>query len=237
MCLYPRLIRNPKYRQNKKNGGNVPILKDKRALWVPVGCQKCMECAKQRANNWSIRLQEEIKTNRTGKFVTLTFSEETLIELNEEIKDLQGYERENEIATLAVKRFRERWRKQKKYSLRYWLVTELGQKNTERIHLHGIIFDNDVQEIKRSWEQYGEVWIGGYVNERTINYITKYVTKPDPIHLEYRPVVFTSNGMGAKYIGTINNRLNTYKGKETNEMYTCRNGVKKTYRATREKTR
>ena len=35
MCLYPRLARNKKYTSNKKNGGNIPKVKDKRVLSVP----------------------------------------------------------------------------------------------------------------------------------------------------------------------------------------------------------
>jgi hypothetical protein len=51
MCLYPKFIRNRKYTVTKKNGGNVPEVKDKRALMVPVGCGKCIECKKQKARN------------------------------------------------------------------------------------------------------------------------------------------------------------------------------------------
>ena len=51
MCLYPRLLNNPKYRANKKNGGEIPQLKDKRTLLVPVGCGNCIECRKQKKEN------------------------------------------------------------------------------------------------------------------------------------------------------------------------------------------
>ena len=37
-----------KYEPNKKNGGNVPPLNDERTLYVPVGCQNCIECDKQK---------------------------------------------------------------------------------------------------------------------------------------------------------------------------------------------
>ena len=43
MCLYPRLIKNPKYKPNKKNGGRVPPILDSRVLAVPIGCGKCLE--------------------------------------------------------------------------------------------------------------------------------------------------------------------------------------------------
>ena len=42
---------------------------------------------------------------------------------------------EDGIATLAVRRFLERWRKKYKKSVKHWFVTELGGKFTERIHL------------------------------------------------------------------------------------------------------
>ena len=53
---------------------------------------------------------------KNGKFVTLTFSEESLVELGEDknINTLNGYNLDNGIATLAVRRFLERWRKKYK---------------------------------------------------------------------------------------------------------------------------
>ena len=90
MCLYPRLIKNRKYTVTKKNGGVVPQVTDERALMVPVGCGKCMECKKQKANTWRTRLLEEIRTDKTGKFVTLSFSDKSLKELSEGI-ELKGY--------------------------------------------------------------------------------------------------------------------------------------------------
>lgn len=227
MCLYPNIIRNPKYKVNKKNGGNVPVLSDPRAAWVPIGCGKCMECVKQKSNGWRVRLQEEIKTSRNAKFVTFSYSEESIELINSKISDeLTGYERDIEIATYSVKIFREHWRRVIGKSPRYWLVTELGQTNTERLHLHGIIFEDSKEDIKRLWP-YGNTWIGDYVNEKTINYIVKYVHKSDPLHKEFVPRIYASNGIGKKYIGTINSRLNTFKDNgETDERYTCRDGIK-----------
>ena len=62
MCLYPRLIENRKYKRNKKNGWSVPPINDQRVRYVPVGCGKCMECRKQKAREWQVRLQEDLKT-------------------------------------------------------------------------------------------------------------------------------------------------------------------------------
>ena len=51
MCLYPRLIKNPKYKENKKNGGVIPAFLDERVLAVPIGCGECIECRKQKRRN------------------------------------------------------------------------------------------------------------------------------------------------------------------------------------------
>ena len=82
MCLYPRLIKNPKYRVTKKNGGNVPSPSDTRVMYVPIGCGVCFECMKQKANSWKARLLEDLKENTNGKFVTLTFSNEKYTEIS-----------------------------------------------------------------------------------------------------------------------------------------------------------
>lgn len=174
MCLYPKLIKNPKYRANKKNGGRVPPISDKRAEMVPIGCGKCIECRKQKAREWQIRMAEEIKLNKNGKFVTLTFSNESLIELKNalDIKIDATNEKtreqvtENAIATLAVRRFLERWRRKYKKSVRHWLVTELGHENTKRIHLHGIIWTDEPTEVIEERWGYGHIWVGDYVNAK-----------------------------------------------------------------------
>ena len=138
MCLYPKLIKNKKYISNKKNGGVIPAVKDERVLFVPVGCGRCIECTKQKANNWRVRLHEEIRHNNNYTFVTLTFSDMSLIYLRSKLKEL-SYNIDNDIATKGVRYFLELWRKNNRTSLRHWLITELGQNSTERIHLHGIM--------------------------------------------------------------------------------------------------
>ena len=224
MCLYPKLIMNRKYMINKKNGGNIPECKDERTKWIPVGCGKCIECLKQKKRAWQIRMSEEIKVNKNGKFVTLTFSEESLIKLESLIDTKDIYLKYNEVARIAVRRFLERWRKKYKKSVRHWLVTELGHTGTERIHLHGILFtDMSNKEITDIW-QYGFIWFGQYVNEKTINYIIKYINKQDKDHPNYIPRILTSAGIGSNYIKSENAKLNMFKENETREYYTTRTG-------------
>lgn len=232
MCLYPRLINNKKYTMNKKNGGVIPAVSDKRVLLVAVGCGNCIECRKRKAREWNIRLQQEVKDNRNGKFVTFTFSDEEFYKLatEKDTKDLSGYTLDNAVATKAVRRFLERWRKKFKKSVRHWFVTELGHKGTENVHLHGIIWtDESIQEIRDKWK-YGFIWAGyenrpTYVNEKTINYITKYILKFDKDHREYVPKVFASPGIGRGYTETENFKRHVYKGDKTITTYKLSSGA------------
>lgn len=236
MCLYPRLMENRKYRPNKKNGGKPPPNLDPRTKYVPVGCQTCIECRKQKSREWLTRLQEDIKTNRNGKFIALTFSTEGLKEVynsDEKLKDLKGYDLDNGIATRAMRLFLERWRKKYKKSLRHWMVTELGHGNTEHMHMHGIVW-TDVPEMLQEIWKYGNVWRGyerygkieNYVNDRSINYIVKYISKMDEQHLNYKPIILCSPGIGNDYTNTFNATKNKYNEKSTNETYRTSTGHK-----------
>lgn len=245
MCLSPRLIENPKYKVNEKNGGNVPVPIDKRALLTPVGCGECIECRKKKAREIQIRLGEEIKTNKNGIFTTLTFNKESYTELHDECKKetgLDGYDLDNAIASLAIRRFTERWRKKYKQTVRHWLITELGHGETEHIHIHGLLFvepekyiktakknetivEAQTELIKSIW-QYGRIHIGNYVNQRSVNYITKYITKVDGEHKYYKPKIYTSKGIGAGYLESYNAQGNKYKGKDTKQYYKTKTGHK-----------
>lgn len=221
MCLYPVLIKNPRYLRNKKNGGKIPEHLDPREAWVPVGCGECYECRKQKANEWRVRLMEEIKEKPKALFLTLTFSDESLRKLHKKTKS----EDVNDVAREAVKLFRERWRKQYKKSIRHWLITELGEENG-RIHMHGIIFDEQAhehpEEVEKHWK-YGYVGIGKYCNIKTINYIIKYVTKKDYIHKDYKQIILCSPGLGNAW--TDKTGWNRWDGEKTKETYKAKNGV------------
>lgn len=254
MCLYPQLLENKKYKPNLKNGGNPPKITDPRTRFVPIGCGKCMECRRAKAREWQVRLLEDIKTHKNGKFITMTFSNESIKKLNDIVQHEEeeliqkltetgklkkeciskGYERDNRIATKGVRLFLERWRKKYGESVRHWLITELGGNGTENIHLHGIIWTNQTLEtVEQKWE-YGFVWKGkmenerliNYVNEKTVNYITKYVNKVDELHKEYKPKVLTSKGIGRSYIGTYNSKNNLFTTGGTKEVYRTRSGHK-----------
>lgn len=175
---------------------------------------------------------EEIKDGKPAKFVTLTFSPESLHKLTEivtEAAPVKGYELDNAIATKATRLFLERWRKKYKKSVKHWLVTELGQDETEHLHIHGIIWtEQSLEEIERIW-QYGITakQKNNFVNEKTVNYIIKYVNKTDSKHKMYKPIILCSKGIGSNYTKQKHGDWQKNKFKEdteTNETYRTRTG-------------
>lgn len=224
MCLYPKLILNRKYLPNKKNNFNPPKCKDLRLKYVAVGCGKCIECKTQKAREWQVRLNEELKIQKYSYFVTLTFSNEELKKLADET----NIKSDNALATIAVRRFLERYRKTNKKSLKHWLITELGHNNTERIHLHGLLFPTKEitnEELAKYWK-YGLTYTGDYCNAKTINYIIKYVTKIDNDHKNYEAVILCSRGLGEYYITEFTKNIHKYTKGETKEYYKLKNGQK-----------
>lgn len=65
-----------------------------------------------------------------------------------------------------------------------------------------------------------------YVNEATVNYITKYVNKIDADHKNYIPKILTTKGIGKNYITNPNAKTNKFKEKQTRETYITRSGHK-----------
>ena len=224
MCLYPKFIKNPKYRPNKKNNFNPPICTDRRVLYVPIGCGKCLECRKQKAREWQVRLNEELKVQKNAYFVTLTFSCEELNLLTKETNLKEC----NAVAGIAVRRFLERWRKKHKKTIIHWLITELGHNGTERIHLHGILFTelNLTNEYLENIWKYGMTYTGNYCNARTINYVIKYVLKIDTDHKNYEPQIFCSAGLGKNYINEITKQIHKFDNENTIDYYRLNNGAK-----------
>lgn len=224
MCFYPKLLRNKKYMPTKKNNYNAPELLDEKFKYVAVGCGNCLECRKQKARGWQVRLTEEIKSNKFNYFCTFTFAPEELKKLcnTYDIEDC------NKVATKAMRLYLERWRKKYKVSIKHWFVTELGHTNTERIHLHGLLFSNtelNTEEITKTWK-YGNTYIGEYCTLRTVNYIVKYITKIDTDHKNYKPITLASKGIGKAFIESAQFELHKYKPLKTKEYYLLPNGFK-----------
>ena len=211
----------------------MPPIFDERVKLVPIGCGKCLECMKQKARGWQVRLLEELKKGNKAYFVSPTFSPDWLAHCTKKVLEkanYTGYELDNAVATYAVRKFLERWRKEYGKSLRHWLITELGQEETEHLHLHGIVWtDEPLNKVEKHWK-YGTIHKGNknFVNEKTVNYIIKYVTKADSKHKLYKPIILCSKGIGNNYTEQTRHdwKKNKYNGKETKETYITRSGHK-----------
>lgn len=227
MCLYPRMIKNKRYLPNKKNGFNPPKCSDKRKEYVPIGCGICLQCRKQKANDWRLRLLEEFKSNSDSAFMgTLTFSNESFDKIEEE----QGLKEANAVATFAIKRFIDLVRKkttlEEGYTSRptYFAITELGQQSTERMHLHCILWTPFIDIVKKAWK-YGNV-VFKPTNNGSIKYLLKYLTKEDEKHKDYIPRIFASRGLGLSMKDSIQVKMCKYNGAETKEYIIGRDGRK-----------
>ena len=84
-------------------------------------------------------------------------------------------------------------------------MTEKGHTNTRRIHLHGLFYAREGQTKWQLTKLLYENWIDGYkyygryVNERTINYVSKHMTKKDEDNPDYISIILCSKGLGANY--------------------------------------
>lgn len=222
MCLYPTLIKNKRYCKTKKNKGIIPECPDERLRYVTAACGKCYECRKQKARAWQVRMSEETRHNPNALFVTLTITDESFNEIAKKYK----LKTEEECIKKMIRLWLERVRKTTKKSLKHWFTTEKGGNQTERYHLHGIVWGaKDTTLITELWK-YGFVFIGSFVNEQTINYITKYITKKDLKHPNFSPTILCSAGIGENYLSRSDSELNRFRGKQTTETYRLRNGTK-----------
>ena len=106
----------------------------------------------------------------------------------------------------------------------------LFRSDTRRIHLHGIFYaPNGITQfkliniLKNNWID-GYCYNGKYCNEKTINYVSKYMTKKDMDNPEYTGKVLCSPGLGAGYIKRIGKR-HEWNEENTKEDYYTRQGT------------
>ena len=246
MCLYPKQLINRKYTATSKNGGNIPEppiigidnlglpIYDQRVLQIEVPCGQCIECRQKKAREWQCRLAEEIQAHKYNYFITLTFAPKELEELCKKTRLNEC----NAVAGHAVRHMLERWRKDNKKSIKHWLITELGHEGTERIHMHGLLFTDERLEFSepdenqfRTWKywKYGHIYVGDYVNDRTINYISKYITKIDTDHKGFIGQILASPGIGKAFIERLEEQKSTrydYTPKNAADYYRLQNGSK-----------
>lgn len=107
---------------------------------IKIPCGKCLECLRDKQNEWVVRLFMESKYHSNILFFTLTYSPESVPELVDQDgvvyrtvfkKHLQDW----------FKRFRQRYKRDfgENAQLKYFITSEYGPK-TKRPHYHGIIY-------------------------------------------------------------------------------------------------
>lgn len=126
-------------------------------------CGRCINCQKNRANLWLVRLYHEASYHEASSFITLTYDDDHLPQGGFLVKKhVQDY----------LKRLRRNYEKK----IKYFLVGEFGER-THRPHYHLIIFGISVTEpeIRASWP-HGMVHVGS-VTPSSMKYVAKYCVK------------------------------------------------------------
>ena len=185
MCLSPVTIRRRIAGRDYLN--NVP-------------CNKCLECVKDKQNEYIVRSIEEFRKKPMMTFFTLTYSPEALPMNDFEIIDEESGEISfNEVQTLRrsdvshwLKMFKQRMkRKGLTPDFSYMIKGEYGPK-TQRPHYHGLIFGLDeeqVNDLMWTWKtRYGFVCFKKIPSlmshvEKVSRYCAKYMIKNEDWNL------------------------------------------------------
>jgi len=137
---------------------------------IPLPCGKCYECKARKVSGWSFRLMKETERSRNAKFITLTYTNETVPLTKNGYMTLKKED---------LQKFFKRLRKRSTEQIKYYAVGEYGGK-TKRPHYHIIMFNVNVEDIEAAWkldsEEIGQIHVGD-VNEASIGYTLKYISK------------------------------------------------------------
>lgn len=184
-CLNPRWI--------KLQSGKMQALR----------CENCIRCKLWKLEQWDERLIKEIQSKESKQFVILNIDNKnenelkTIVKrLNPELTELKTY---NKIATLSVRRFLELWRHHTKKSVKHWLITELTNRNKNKIKIHGMIHTHDRKLIRKTWK-YGNVTILNYIDSKAHEELIKYLSNTNKRLKEYKPIILTSAKYGTENI-------------------------------------
>lgn len=160
---------------------------------MKVPCGYCPACLSNKRNEWSIRLNEEMRISESAYFLTLTYDDDhikykhkqgqktyTFIQLMKLAKkeSIAGVDIET-LDKFDLQNFNKRLRKfQSEHTetkIRFYAVGEYGTE-TQRPHYHGIYFNLS----KTTAENIEKIWKNGQImavvaTPASIHYVTKYV--------------------------------------------------------------
>lgn len=200
-----------------------PILIRKYGRRDYVPCGKCNFCLARRRADWTFRLIQEEKISRSGYFLTLTYSDEKLLEPSSgRISDAGLPQLVKRDVQLFTKRLRKAAHAVSDYPLRYYTVGEYGTR-TQRPHYHSIMFNVPppvARQLSDIWG-HGQTMVGD-VNPASIHYVTKYVINRTTDYPGREPpfsLMSNRPGLGINYLTT-----HTQWHREAMRNYTHING-------------
>jgi len=167
---------------------------------IPVPCSKCPPCMKRRTSGWSYRLVKEGDRSKTALFITLTYNTDKVPITKKGYMNLDKKD---------VQKFMKRLRKLSNEKLKYYVCGEYGTQKM-RPHYHIIMFNANAEMVNRAWaldnKSIGNIYIGT-VNEASIGYTLKYMTKQGkiPQHKNddrQREFSLMSKSLGSNYLTT-----------------------------------
>lgn len=153
---------------------------------ITVPCGHCVECEKQKAQEWSIRCMHELKYHKRACMITLTYNDMRLPVDGVRKADLQGFMK-------RLRRYADYHGEKISSSIRYFGSGEYGEKGG-RPHYHIIIFGwcpTDLKFFKHDKRgnpiylsnSLATIWGKGFVSvgidlsQKTVMYCAKYLQK------------------------------------------------------------
>lgn len=150
----------------------VRIKREGRTLEVP--CGKCALCMQRKRDQWTFRIEKELKDAISAHFLTLTYDDDNL-PLTDSGNTL--YKRDCQTFMKRLRKFDSKVSEinKSRFRTKYFITGEYGT-NTDRAHYHLILLNFDkktIESIDSIWKK-GHTHIGE-VNTKSIKYITKYL--------------------------------------------------------------
>lgn len=191
---------------------------------VTIKCGMCPECRRARANEWTQRIDAEIRNTKDElrpRFITFTFDDNCAKEHGIEDLSKAKYGQEDRMVKDEVRKWAKRM-DSKKAKQKHWFITEHGQEGTERIHVHGIVWADKWDIVEECWKA-GIVDLGE-IRGSTMPYLIKYIYKEPQVKKDYKPIILTTPGIGKCYVNEYNKRKHRWRREKTNEWYVLENG-------------
>lgn len=171
---------------------------------IGVPCNKCVNCRKRYASEWSFRLMQEEKTADNAHFVTLTYDTKHVPITQNGFMSLCKRD-----IQLFMKRLRKHASKYSTKPIKYYLCGEYGGK-FKRPHYHAIIFNiTDPTIIDLAWTL-GNLQLGS-VTGASIGYTLKYMVKQKRIPMHMNDDRIREFGLMSKELGLTYISQNTLK--------------------------